>query len=67
MINKVHQLSKNQSMYIVCQKQIDLEVDLNIQDSQHFMLILVSNQTQEKVQALDLGIKDNSQIGCKKI
>jgi hypothetical protein len=67
MINKVHLLYKNQSMFIVCQKLTDLEVDLSIQDNQLFMLILASNQIQEKELVSVLAIKDNSQIGCKKI
>lgn len=67
MTSKAPPLCKNLSMFIVCLKPIDLEVDQSIQVSLLTILIHVLNQTQEKVQVLALEVKDSSHNGWKKI
>ena len=67
MISKALRLYKNRFTYTACQRQIGLEVDQNIQESQATMLIHVLSQVLEKEQDSDSGTKGNSHNGWKEI
>ena len=54
-------------MLIVYQKQIDLQMDPNIQDNQLLLWTLLSGQTQPKALVLDSEIKGSSPTGWREI